>query len=83
MTNNDGTTANSFPFPEPHPWPHSANPTRIRVARDGRIALYFRWRGKDFEPTSGWIVVSVSNGLLQLEHLTDEDVADWAMVETP
>lgn len=70
-------------FPEPHPWPHSPNPTEIRCGGDGRIALRFVLRGKDFAPTDGWVVLSAPNGLLQIEHLTDQDTADWTVLETP
>lgn len=77
------TDTTNYPFPEPDPWPHSPNPTGIRRDKDGRIALQFAWRGKDYVPTAGWVVLSTPNGMLQIEHLTDEDVADWTVLETP
>lgn len=75
--------AEEFSFPEPHPWPHSPNPTGIRRDKYGRIALKFAWRGKDYVPTDGWVVLSAPNGLLEIEHLSNDDVADWTTVEMP
>lgn len=75
--------AGEHTFPQPHPWPHSPNPTEIRRSEEGRVAFRFAWRGKDFTPVDGWVVLSAPNGLMQIEHLTDEDVADWKVIEQP
>ncbi len=77
------TDTADYPFPEPHPWPHSPNPTGIRRAADGRVALCFTWRGRDFAPFDGWLVVDAPNGDLTVHHLTDEDVHDWTEVDLP
>lgn len=84
-TENETSTGHvdDYPYPEPHPWPHPTNPTQMRQAPDGRIALCFTYRDKDYKPAIGWVVLDTPNGQLQLTVLTGGDVADWTPVKMP
>lgn len=57
--------------------PTPVNPTRVRRAPDGRLALYFPPNKRYSDPI--WLLVAI-RGDLYVEILSDEDVADWAEV---
>lgn len=61
----------------PPPWTHSPNPTEVRRADDGRIALHITVSNRDWTPENRWVLLDTPNGQLQLTCLSDDEVADW------
>lgn len=74
-----------MPIAEPPAWPHPTNPTEIRRAPDGRIAFRIHIALDLWSAVSEqrWYFVDTPNGLFTLTPLTDEAVADWAVLEMP